>query len=96
VQFAPLLLQNSAMFARGNRFHTTFGTSVEEMEGAAAAMIGEAFGVATLGHLFVIVHHFLLFFIISHHFLLFFEQGFACCLTTYRMAGRIYSGEDCC
>jgi adenosylhomocysteine nucleosidase len=30
-------------------FHTTFGTSVEEMEGAAAAMIGEAFGVPTLG-----------------------------------------------
>ena len=49
MQFAPLLLQNSAMFARENRFHTTFGTSVEEMEGAAAAMIGEAFGVATLG-----------------------------------------------
>ena len=30
-------------------FHTTFGTSVEEMEGAAAAMIGEAYGIPTLG-----------------------------------------------
>ena len=30
-------------------FHKEFGTSVEEMEGAAAAMMAEAYGVPMLG-----------------------------------------------